>query len=103
MQDQLTCPNERIKRLEAEAAAVRQAWELASGRIDANFGHVPEALRARDFIGMVMHKAIYESTSGKDLLERLERYEKALRIIQGGEPQGTSARITADEALKGDN
>lgn len=72
--------HDEAKRLEADAAAVKQAWELASNRIDANFSHVPEALRARDWIGHVMHKAIYESTAGRSLLERLERYEKALNF-----------------------
>ncbi len=50
--------SQRAERLEVCLKDCEKAWNIARGRVHANFGHVPEAIRACDWIGMAMCDAL---------------------------------------------
>lgn len=66
---------DRITQLEASCAAMREAFETGRSRVYTNFAHVPEALRAADWIWISMTPAL-KSDAGKSLLDRLQAVEK---------------------------
>lgn len=139
---------QQLAQAQAACAEWRNGWETGFARVQANFYHVPEALRSVDWIWIALTKAIQSdcgkgwlspdesaklqaqcavmrefiigaqhawakgaawsisadeiaqalsTTAGKDFLQKMERYEKALQYYAPNNEFGSTAR----EALKG--
>jgi hypothetical protein len=56
----------QVESLEKQVALWRDCWQRGRGRVYANFGHVPEALRACDWINIDLQPAIDATTAGRD-------------------------------------
>lgn len=78
----------QLRERDADCAAMREAFETGRSRVYTNFAHVPEALRAADWIWISMTPAL-KSDAGKALLDRLQaveaerdRYKAALETLK---------------------
>lgn len=66
------------KLLAAEIETWKHSWRLAISRCGTNFHHVPEVVRALDWITIAMEKILSTPNPGAEILDELKRDSERL-------------------------